>query len=61
MIILLKLLNILAKIMAPEAVKTHPNRLIPPKVDKEAGSINIPAPIIFPTTKDVDVIKPIFL
>ena len=60
-IILLKLLKIFANIKAPEAVKTQPNKLILPYLDNEAGNINIPAPIIFPTTNAVEVIKPIFL
>ena len=59
-IILLKLLKILAKIKAPEAVNNHPNKLMLPYSANVAGNKNIPAPIIFPTTKEVVVINPIF-
>ncbi len=58
-IILLKLLNTLAKIKEPIAVKIHPNKLIPPYGAKAAGNTKIPEPIIFPITKEVVIMSPI--
>ena len=57
---LLKLLKILAITNAPDAVKIHPKTLIPPNFARLAGKTKIPAPIIFPTIKDVAANKPIF-
>ena len=57
---LLKLLNILAKIRAPVAVSNQPTILILPNFAKLAGRTKIPAPIIFPTTKDVAANRRIF-
>jgi hypothetical protein len=58
--ILLKLLNIRARINAPIAENIHPNKLMLPNPAREDGIKNIPAPIIFPTTREVAVINPIF-
>ena len=57
---IIKLLNILAKIRAPVAVNNQPTMLILPNFAKLAGRTKIPAPIIFPTTKDVAANRPIF-
>jgi len=46
--------------MAPVAVNNQPNKLILPYSASDAGNQKIPAPIIFPTTKEVVVINPIF-
>lgn len=58
--ILLKLLNILARINDPAAVTTQPKRLMLPYFAKVDGNKKIPTPIILPITNDVAVISPIF-
>ena len=43
---------------APDAVKSHPSRLIVPYGAKAAGSRNTPEPIMLPITKAVHIHKP---
>ena len=45
--------------MAPAEEPIHPNKLMPPKTAREAGSKNTPEPIMLPTTSEVVVHKPI--
>ena len=47
--------------MAPAVVNNQPNRLIPPKAANDAGSRNIPDPIMVPATSAVVISKFNFL
>ena len=57
---LLKLLKIEASIIEPAAVNNQPKILMLPNFPRLAGSTYIPAPIMFPTTRDVVATNPIF-
>ena len=57
--ILLRLLNMRARINAPDAVKIQPRTLMLPNLARVAGKTKIPEPIILPTTSEVAVINPI--
>ena len=59
-ILLLKLLKIIAKTIAPKAEINHPIKLMEPYFASAAGNTNTPAPIILPTTREVAEIRPIF-
>jgi len=58
---LLRLLKTFANRKEPMAEKSQPRRLTLPKAARAAGIRNTPAPIMFPTTREVAVQSPSFL